>query len=129
MFHYMMDFLMQPIKGQATSLMSLSIESSSRRPSLSSSRPDFRPIHSEIIRRNLITDFLTATSLPTHVPIHKSRCVTAKMVAPSSLASSVEEDMWEEEEEWVLKLQEIRSSKKCRRKEAEGPELMFLVDL
>ena len=122
----MMDFLMQPIKGQATSPMSFSSDSSSRRPSLSSSRPDFRPIHSEIIRRNLVTDFLSATSLPVHVPIHRSRSVTDKMVAPSSLASSGEEGMGEE---WVLKMQEIRSSKKCRRKDAEGPELMFLVDL
>ena len=129
MFNNMMDFLMQPIKGTNTSPMSFSSESSSRRPSLSSSRPDFRPIHSEIIRRNLVTDFLSATSLPAHVPIHRSRSVTDKMVAPSSLASSGEEDMWEEEEEWRLKLQEIRSSKKCRRKDAEGPELLFLVDL
>ena len=120
MFHYMMDFLMQPIKVMASSPTSFSSESSSRRPSLSSSRPDFRPIHSEIIRRNLVTDFLSATSLPAHVPIHRSRSVTDKMVAPSSLASSGEEDMGEEEK-WILKMQEIRSSKKCRRKEAEGP--------
>ena len=124
-----MDYLIQPIKGKATSPMSFSSESSSRRPSLSSSRPDFRPIHSEIIRRNLVTDFLSATSLPAHVPIHRSRSVTDKMVTPSSLSSSGEEDMWEEEEEWVLKLQEIRNIKKCKRKEAEGPELIFLVDL
>jgi hypothetical protein len=124
-----MDYLMQPITGMATSHTSFSSESSSRRSSLSSSRPDFRPIHSEIIRRNLVTDFLSSSSLPAHVPTHRSRSVTDKMVAPSSLASSGEEDKWEEEEEWRLKLQEIRSSKKSRRKEAEVLELMFLVDL
>ena len=40
---------------------------------MSSSGPEFRPIHSEIIFRNLMTDFLEATSLPVNVPIHRSR--------------------------------------------------------
>ena len=40
--------------------------------SLSSSGPDFRPIYPEIIKRNLKTDFLEATSLPVNVPLHRS---------------------------------------------------------
>ena len=46
---------------------------SSGRSSLSSSRLEFCRLHSEIIRRNLVTDFLEATSLPVNVPIHRSR--------------------------------------------------------
>ena len=45
----------------------------SRKSSLSSSGPDFRSVHSEIIFRNLMTDFMTATSLPVNVPIHRCR--------------------------------------------------------
>merc|ERR1712110_844476 len=44
---------------------------SSRRSSVSSSVHEVRPIHTEIIQRNLITDFLEATSLPVNVPIHR----------------------------------------------------------
>ena len=40
---------------------------------MSSSRLEFGSIYSEIIRRNLVTDFLLATSLPVNVPIHRSR--------------------------------------------------------
>ena len=76
----MWDFLLLPIKHLTTTSVSsgstISIpnsNSSSRRSSLSSSRPEFRPIHSDIIRRNLVTDFLEATSLPVNVPIHRSR--------------------------------------------------------
>ena len=45
----------------------------SRKSSLSSSGPDFRSVHSEIIYRNLMTDFMAATSLPVNVPIHRYR--------------------------------------------------------
>merc|ERR1739838_262268 len=71
----MWDFLLSfKLSNQSTasSFSNISI-SSSRRSSLSSSRPEFRPIHSDIIRRNLVTDFLEATSLPVNVPIHRSR--------------------------------------------------------
>ena len=40
---------------------------------MSSSRLEFGSINHEIIRRNLVTDFLLATSLPVNVPIHRSR--------------------------------------------------------
>ena len=40
---------------------------------MSSSRLEFGSINPEIIRRNLATDFLLATSLPVNVPIHRSR--------------------------------------------------------
>ena len=127
MFHYMMDYLLQPIKGQASLPLSFSsTSSSSRRTSLSSSRPDFRPIHSEIIRRKLVTDFLEATSVPVNVPIHRSRSMSEKMVVPSSLVDSSRE---EEGEEWLLRLQEVTSFKKCKKKDQEDPELLFLVDL
>ena len=46
---------------------------SSRRSSLSSSGPEFRPVHSDIIFPNLRTDFLEATSLPVNVPLHRDR--------------------------------------------------------
>ena len=55
---------------------SISISStldSSRRSSFSSSRPEFRPLHPDIIQRNLVTDFLEATSLPVNVPLHRSK--------------------------------------------------------
>ena len=47
--------------------------SSSRRCSLSSSQRTLRAIQTEIIQRNLVTDFLEATSLPVNVPIHRWR--------------------------------------------------------
>ena len=47
--------------------------SSSDNSSLSSSRLEFGSVNPEIVRRNLVTDFLEATSLPVNVPIHKSR--------------------------------------------------------
>ena len=124
MFHYMIDFLMQPIKGQSSSTLSFSSHLSSRRTSLSSSRPNFRPIHPEIIRRKLVTDFLEATSLPVNVPIHRSRSVSDKMMDASSLESC----SWEEEE-WVNKLKERKHMKKCKTNYSEDTELVFLVDL
>merc|ERR1719154_942951 len=75
----MFDWLLLPIKTHNPSESSslavsfTSTASSSRRSSLSSSSSEIRPIHSEIIRRNLVTDFLSATSLPVNVPIHKYR--------------------------------------------------------
>ena len=124
---------MQPINyitnSQASSFISLSSESSSRRTSLSSSRPEFRPVHSEIIRRNLKTEFLEATSLPVNVLTHRSMDEAVKMFGDSSLASrSWEEDMGEEGE-WLERVQETRSKKKCKSKVSEDPELMFLIDL
>ena len=77
----MWDFLVSfKLSSQSTAaFISSSSISSSRRSSLSCSRPEFRPIHSDIIRRNLVTDFLEATSLPVNVPIHRSR----EAVSPS----------------------------------------------
>ena len=75
----MWDFLLLPIKQLTSSQSSSSPKSfsnsnsSSRRSSLSSSSQEFRPIHSEIIRRKLVTDFLEATSVPVNIPIHRSR--------------------------------------------------------
>ena len=54
----------QPISCRSTS---------SDNSSLSSSRLEFGSVNPEIVRRNLVTDFLEATSLPVNVPIHKSR--------------------------------------------------------
>merc|ERR1711915_108634 len=82
----MFEYLLRPydqINSSESSLTSslkvsswISISStldSSRRSSLSSSRPEFRPLHSDIIQRNLVTDFLEATSLPVNVPLHRSK--------------------------------------------------------
>merc|ERR1712198_628121 len=44
----------------------------SNNSSLSSSRLDLGSAESEIVKRNLITDFLCATSLPVNVPLHRS---------------------------------------------------------
>ena len=59
-----------------------------------------------------------------NIPIHKSRSVTDKMVATSSL----ENYSWEEEE-WITKLKERKYMKKCKIKDTEDTELVFLVDL
>ena len=70
----MSDYLFLPFKYSSTiSNSTASSTSSSKKSSLSCSRPDFRPIHSDIVRRTLHTNFLEATSLPVNVPIHKSR--------------------------------------------------------
>ena len=81
----MFEFLLRPLllpsprldagSPQSTS-SSISCPASSlpsRRSSVSSSVHEVRPIHTEIIQRNLITDFLEATSLPVNVPIHRDR--------------------------------------------------------
>ena len=39
---------------------------------LSSSRLDLGSAESDIVKRNLITDFWSATSLPVNVPLHRS---------------------------------------------------------
>ena len=69
----MFDYLFLPTPTIRMSHSSSSSTASPKKPSLSSSRPDFRPIHSEIVRRTLLTNFLEATSLPVNVPIHRSR--------------------------------------------------------
>ena len=82
----MFEFLLRPIFSSRTSSISSSSSSSSSSskvishstPSsssslISSSHREVRPIHTVIIQRNLITDFLEATSLPVNVPIHRSR--------------------------------------------------------
>ena len=96
MFNYMLDYLMQPINyiinSQTSSPKSFSSETSSRRTSLSSSRPEFRPIHSEIIRRHLVTDFLEASSLPGNVLTHRSREMAGKMFENSLASKSLEEE-------------------------------------
>ena len=60
-----------------------------------------------------------------NVPIHRSRSVEDKVMASSFLESF----SWEEEEEWVTKLKERRKIKRCKRKDPEETELVFLVDL
>ena len=132
----MLDYFMQPFNyittSQVNSVMSLSSDSSSRRTFLSSSRPEFRPIHSEIIRRNLVTDFLEAASLPVNVSTHRSRESSAKMFGASSLR------IWEEEKEgseWLEREEEeegrrrYKKYKRGKSKICEDPDLMFFVDL
>merc|ERR1711934_1304211 len=46
----------------SSSVLIPSSANSSRRGSLSSSRPEFRPVHTEIIKRNLVKEFLTSCS-------------------------------------------------------------------
>merc|ERR1712142_856336 len=84
---------------------------SSKKSSLSCSRPDFRPIHSEIVRRTLHINFLEATSLPVNVPIHKEREAARpptpmREELPVSLASKLFSAPSKEErmEEYELKM-------------------------
>ena len=52
--------------------------------------------------------------------------MSEKMVVTSSMGDSSRE---EEGEEWLLRLQEVTSFKKCKKKDQDDPELLFLVDL
>merc|ERR1712192_203886 len=70
----MFEFLLRPIFSSPTSSKVISHSTPSSSSSLiSSSHREVRPIHTVIIQRNLITDFLEATSLPVNAPIHRSR--------------------------------------------------------
>ena len=60
-----------PIQLQS-SLGSSTSSSTTTSLGLSSSRLDLGSAESEIVRRNLITDFWSATSLPVNVPLHRS---------------------------------------------------------
>ena len=137
------------VKSTASSFSNISI-SSSRRSSLSSSRPEFRPVHSDIIRRNLVTDFLEATSLPVNVPIHRSREAASPSHSmkeeydrctkqlPGSLATklfhSPPQVTWEAEEEEEEEGEErerrkLRSKRKLKKNMNQQPELMFLLEM
>ena len=136
MFNYMLDYFMQPFNyittSQVNSVMSLSSDSSSRRTFLSSSRPEFRPIHSEIIRRHLVTYFLEASSLPVNVSTHRSRESSANMFCASSLRileEGKEESEWLEREEEEEGRRRYKKYKRKNSKICEDPDLMFLVDL
>eukprot|EP00092_Neocalanus_flemingeri_P065820 GFUD01080100.1.p1 GENE.GFUD01080100.1~~GFUD01080100.1.p1 ORF type:complete len:165 (-),score=56.29 GFUD01080100.1:38-484(-) len=148
----MWDLLLLPFKQISCSQSSSSSTtfthstSSSRRSSLYSSRPEFRPIHSEIIRRNLITDFLEATSLPVNVPIHRSReasqpstpmreefdwcakqlpfSLASKLFSVPSLADQMEEDM----SRGVVEDSASKTSAKEKKNEYMD-DLMFQIDL
>ena len=129
MFIYMLEYLMQPFNyitnSQTGSTVSLSSDLSSRRTSLSSSRPEFRPIHSEIIRRNLVTDFMEASSLPGNVLTHRSREKTGKTFENSLESRSREEEEWSD---WDME----KGGTKCkmnRDKLREDSDLMFCIDL
>eukprot|EP00092_Neocalanus_flemingeri_P059469 GFUD01071087.1.p2 GENE.GFUD01071087.1~~GFUD01071087.1.p2 ORF type:complete len:147 (-),score=43.64 GFUD01071087.1:57-497(-) len=146
----MFDYLFLPFK--STSPMSTdSSTASSRKSSISSSIPDFRPIHSEIIKRNLIRDFQEATSLPMNVPIHRLREASRPSTPmreefdrctkqlPFSLASKLFSvtslsDRMEEEEEFsrgIGEMAEKRNRKtQVREKKNENlDDLMFQIDL
>ena len=136
MFIYMLEYLMQPINyinhSQTSSAMSFSSESSSRRTSLSSSRPEFRPIHSEIIRRNIVTEFQEASSLPGNVLTYRSREEAGKVFGDSLASRSWEEKKVEEELSVCGKVEDGRKTKKCKRKKrecSEDPYLMFCIDM
>ena len=155
----MWDFLHLSIQHLTTSQPSTSSisttnsNSSSRRSSLSSSQSEFRAIHSEIIRRHLITDFLEATSLPVNVPIHRSREASRPSTPmreeydrcprqlPLSLANklynppplpceeSAEEDLGsEEEEEWRRRFRG-RSKKRRKSNPETKSDLMFIMEI
>ena len=137
MFIYMLDYLMQPINyiinSQTGSTVSVSSDSSSRRTSLSSSRPEFRPIHSEIIRRNLVTDFMEASSLPGNVLTHRSREDAGKMFGVSLASRSWEEEMADEDIWGDLRKEDPRKGqtkfKRMESKLSDDHDLMFCMDI
>merc|ERR1719154_902181 len=94
---------------QSSCATSFTSDSSSRRTSLSSSRPEFRPIHSEIIRRNLVTDFLEASSLPGNVVKHRAREEAGKMFG-EDLSSRVCEEEWSN----LIEDESLKGHKKCK---------------
>ena len=149
----MWDFLLSfKLSNQSTasSFSNISI-SSSRRSSLSSSRPEFRPIHSDIIRRNLVTDFLEATSLPVNVPIHRSReaaspsnsmkeeydrctkelqgSLATKLLHSPAQSWEVSWDTDSYEEEGEEERRKRRSKRKIKKNMNQLPELMFLMEM
>ena len=119
---------------------------SSGRSSLSSSRLEFGSISSEIVRRNLVTDFLSATSLPVNVPIHRSleaekpntpmreefdRCIrqlpfslASKLFSVPSLSEEEEDRQWEEDV--ADRRGSIDSTKK---KKISNNELVFKMEI
>ena len=54
----------------ATGVTTLNMSTSSVKSSLSSSGPDFRPVHCDIVRRTLVSTFLEGSSLPLNAPLH-----------------------------------------------------------
>ena len=54
----------------ATGVTTLNMSTSSMMSSLSSSGPDFRPVHCDIVRRTLVSTFLEGSSLPLNAPLH-----------------------------------------------------------
>ena len=101
----------------ASSSSSVSIPSSansSRRGSLSSSRPEFRPVHTEIIKRNLVKEFLTSCSYKEKRTTTKS--IQKKLDKTMSVFANWMMDQ-EEEDELDPELSDIIGEKKRRKKE------------
>ena len=116
-----------------SSTPSVSIPSStntSRRGSLSSSRPEFRPVHTEIIKRNLVKEFLTSCSYKEKRTTTKS--IQKKMDKTMSVFTNWMLDQ-EEEDELDPNLRDIIGDKK-RRKSCPGMavdvenDMLFNID-
>merc|ERR1712025_361543 len=97
---------------------------SSRRSSLSSSRPEFRPVHPEIIRRNLVKDFLTSCSFKNKKPMSK---YIRKMVEPSLTVADF--DVFEEEDEIDKEITDMFGEKKRKKEKRTGVEAEMLFDI
>ena len=115
----------------ASSSASISIPSSaasSRRGSLSSSRPEFRPVHTEIIKRNLVKEFLTSCSFKEKKTT--SQCIMRKLEPTLSMVDIG----WfsEQEDELDREISDLigQKTRRNRQKKAAGneSEMLFNID-
>merc|ERR1740123_1538322 len=87
---------MSSTASSSSSVLIPSSANSSRRGSLSSSRPEFRPVHTEIIKRNLVKEFLTSCSYKEKRTTTKS--IQKKLDKTMSVFANLMLDQEEEDE-------------------------------
>merc|ERR1712098_102555 len=95
---------------------------SSRRSSISSSKPEFRPIHTEIIRRNLVKEFLSFCSFKEKKPM--SKYVWRKLEPTLSVAEMENEEPEDEIERKVTDMFDEKS-RRNEKKKANETEMLF----
>ena len=127
------DSLPSSMASSASSSSSITIPSSansSRRGSLSSSRPEFRPVHTEIIKRNLVKEFLTSCS-------YKEKRTTTKTIQKKlDRTLSVFNVSWildqEEEDDLDPELSDILGEKKREKEKGSTKaenDMLFDIDV
>lgn len=100
---------------------------SSRRSSISSSKPEFRPVHTEIIRRNLVKEFLSFCSFKEKKPM--SKYIRRKLEPTLSVAEIG--FIMEQEDEIEKKVTDMidEKSRRNEKKKANETEMLFNIDL